>query len=268
MQGLQNAAKTKLFTAVDEEGGSVSRIGSNPSMEAVYLPDMASIGASGDTDRAENAGYLIGTDLLQIGFNIDFAPVADVYFNTQNPVIGERAFSSDPQTAATMVEACVKGFQQSGVLCTLKHFPGHGDASADSHNDTAIVNKSIEELEACELVPFTAGINAGAPLVMVGHVTYPAWDVEKPASLSHNIVTGLLRNQLNYQGLIVTDSLQMTAATNCETDGKCAALQAVEAGCDLLLMPSDLDTAVNQIVAAVQTEEIQESRIDESVRRS
>lgn len=267
LKGLQDTAKIKLFTAVDEEGGSVSRIGANSEMKAVHLPDMASIGASGDVERAEDAGYLIGTELLQLGFNLDFAPVADVYSNVQNPVIGGRAFSSDPQMAAKMVEASVKGFQKSGVLCTLKHFPGHGDASADSHSGTAAVNKSIEEIEACELIPFKEGINAGAPLVMVGHLTYPVFDAEKPASLSYNIVTGLLRNQLNYQGLIITDSLQMVAAANYETAEKCAALQAVEAGCDLLLMPNDLEAAVNQIIAAVQSGEIQESRIDESVRR-
>lgn len=267
LKELQEASVIGLFAAVDEEGGNVSRVGSNPNMKVAAFPDMHYIGESGDTARAKNVGYLIGKDLLRLGFNLDFAPVADVNCNIQNSVIGTRAFSSDPQVAAEMVAACVDGFQQSGVLCTLKHFPGHGDASADSHNGTAIVNKSLEELENCELIPFVAGIDAGAPLVMVGHITCPALDGEKPASLSKAVVTTLLREKMGYSGLIVTDSLQMAAATNYEMDGRCAALQAVEAGCDLLLMPENLEAAVNQIVVAVQNGEIQENRIDESVLR-
>ena len=140
LKELQEASVLGLFAAVDEEGGNVSRVGSNPNMKVAAFPDMHYIGESGDTVRAKNVGYLIGKDLLSLGFNLDFAPVADVNCNIQNSVIGTRAFSSNPQVAAEMVAACVEGFQQSGVLCTLKHFPGHGDASADSHNGTAIVN--------------------------------------------------------------------------------------------------------------------------------
>ena len=267
ISGLQEASPLGLFISVDEEGGTVARLGSNPSMGTTSFGDMADIGASGDPEQAYQVGYTIGSQLMELGFNLDFAPVADVYSNPDNPVIGRRAFSSDPEVAAEMVGACVEGFGDSGILCTLKHFPGHGDTATDSHYGAARSEKTLEELEACEFLPFQSGIQAGAKLVMVGHISLPAVTGEDtPGCLSPDIVTGLLRQQLGFEGLAVTDSLSMQAITDAYTPGETAVL-AVQAGMDLLLMPSDLEGAVEGLLAAVESGDLTEARIDESVLR-
>lgn len=267
ISGLQEASPLGLFISVDEEGGTVARLGNNPAMGTTSFGDMADIGASGDPEQAYQVGATIGDDLGALGFNLDFAPVADVYSNPQNPVIGRRAFSSDPQVAAEMVEACVEGFEDSGMLCTLKHFPGHGDTDTDSHYGAARSDKTLEELETCEFVPFQAGIQAGADLVMVGHISLPQVTGEDtPACLSQDIVTGLLRQQLGFEGLAVTDSLSMQAITDAYTPGETAVL-AIQAGMDLLLMPADLEEAVNGVLEAVESGDLTQQRIDESVLR-
>lgn len=263
---LQAASSHTLFLGVDEEGGSVSRVGANDAMGVVRLPPMGQLGQDNDPQKAWAAGYLIGSGLRELGFNLDFAPVADVNTNPQNTVIGQRAFSSDPVMATELVRACVKGFNASGILCTLKHFPGHGDTIQDSHQEAAILERTQAELESGELLPFEAGIQAGAPLVMVGHIICTAVDPSYPASLSPAVITGLLRQQMQFDGLIVTDSLQMNAVMPYQGT-ECAGLLALKAGCDLLLMPANLDQAVQQILDAVARGEVSESRIDESVRR-
>lgn len=267
LSGLQAASPLGLFLSVDEEGGSVARLGRNPAMGTTSFPAMGEIGATGDPEQAYHVGLTIGGELGELGFNLDFAPVADVNSNPDNPVIGDRAFSSDPVEAAEMVAACVAGFRDSGTLCTLKHFPGHGDTATDSHYGAASSDKTLEELEACEFLPFRAGIEAGAELVMVGHIALPAVTGEDtPACLSYDIVTGLLRQELGFEGLAVTDSLSMEAVTDTYAPGEAAVL-AVEAGMDLLLMPEDLDAAVEGILEAVETGALTEARIDESVGR-
>ena len=267
LSGLQEASPLGLFLSVDEEGGTVARLGSNPAMGTTDFGDMADIGASGDPEQAYQVGATIGGELLELGFNLDFAPVADVYSNPDNPVIGRRAFSSDPEVAAEMVAACVEGFGDSGILCTLKHFPGHGDTATDSHYGAARSDKTLEELECCEFLPFQAGIQAGAGLVMVGHISLPAvTGDDTPACLSRDIVTGLLRQQLGFEGLAVTDSLSMQAITDAYSPGETAVL-ALQAGMDLLLMPSDLEGAVDGVLAAVDSGALTEDRIDESVLR-
>lgn len=267
ISGLQEASPLGLFISVDEEGGTVARLGSNPAMGTTDFGDMADIGASGDPEQAYQVGATIGSELLELGFNLDFAPVADVYSNPDNPVIGRRAFSSDPEVAAEMVAACVEGFGDSGILCTLKHFPGHGDTATDSHYGAARSDKTLEELENCEFLPFQAGIQAGAGLVMVGHISLPAvTGDETPACLSQDIVTDLLRRQLGFEGLAVTDSLSMQAITDAYTPGETAVL-AIQAGMDLLLMPSDLEGAVDGVLAAVESGALTQDRIDESVLR-
>lgn len=267
LSAIQAASPLGLFLSVDEEGGSVARLGSNPAMGTTSFPAMGEIGATGDPEQAYNVGLTIGGELGELGFNLDFAPVADVNSNPDNPVIGDRAFSSDPVEAAEMVAACVAGFRDSGTLCALKHFPGHGDTATDSHYGAASSDKTLEELEACEFLPFRAGIEAGAELVMVGHIALPAVTGEDtPACLSYDIVTGLLRQKLGFDGLAVTDSLSMEAVTGAYAPGEAAVL-AVEAGMDLLLMPEDLDAAVEGILEAVETGALTEARIDESVAR-
>ena len=261
---LQASASTGLFLAVDEEGGLVSRVGSNAAMGATCFGPMGDVSSE---DEAYNVGLTIGNDLKALGFNLDFAPVADVNSNPSNPVIGTRAFSDDPQETADLVAACVSGFRDSGILCTLKHFPGHGDTDTDSHYGEAKTMKTQSELESCELIPFAAGIAAGAELVMVGHITAPNITGEtEPASLSHYFVTELLRNSMGFEGVIITDSMRMEAITDSYSAGE-AALLAMEAGCDIVLMPDDLEAAVTAVVEAIENGSMSESDLDSSVLR-
>lgn len=265
--GLQSCAPTGLFIAVDEEGGTVARLGRNSAMGMTAFPSMQAIGDTGDPSGAYEVGLTIGSELGRYGFNLDFAPVTDVNSNPDNPVIGERAFSSDAQTAAEMVASCVQGFSDSGMLCTLKHFPGHGDTAADSHLGAAETGKTLEELEACELLPFRSGIRAGAAFVMVGHIAAPnVTGDQTPASLSYEITTELLREELGFVGVAVTDSMQMRAVTDQYGAGE-AAVRAIQAGIDIILMPEDLDQAVEGVLDAVRSGEIPGDRIDESVLR-
>ncbi|MBP0961884.1 MAG: hypothetical protein J5864_07045, partial [Oscillospiraceae bacterium] len=229
LKKVKSRTKTGLFISVDEEGGEIARVGNNPDMETQTFPDTSTIGDSGNAEEAYNEGLAIGKDLKKLGFNFDFAPVADVNSNKKNPVIGTRAFSSDPAVVSQMVERSVAGFRDSGVICTLKHFPGHGDTETDSHLGYAETKKTLEELESCELIPFKAGIAAGAPVVMAGHITAPSvTNNDIPASLSKDIITGILREKLGFTGLVVTDSLQMKAITDRYTSAE-AAVMALEA---------------------------------------
>ena len=267
IQNLQSYAKTPLFIAVDEEGGTVARLGKNPSMETTVFPAMKEIGASGDPQEAYRVGYTIGSEMKELGFNLDFAPVADIWSNPENTVIGSRAFGSDAKTVAEMIAACVKGFQESDTLCTLKHFPGHGDTKADSHYGMAESLKTLEELYDCELVPFQAGIEVGVPFIMIGHISLPNITVDNvPVTLSKEIVTDLLRNEMGYQGIIITDSMSMGAITERYSSGE-SAVQAILAGVDVILMPKNLQDAAQGILEAVEERRITEERINESVLR-
>lgn len=264
---VQSFSKLGLLIAVDEEGGSVARLGNNDAMGITSFPPMGTIGESGDAGRAYTVGYTIGSEISELGFNLDFAPVADVNSNPDNEVIGTRAFSSNPQTAAEMVSECVKGFRDSGMLCTLKHFPGHGDTDADSHYGEAETEKTVDELKRCEWIPFRAGIQAGAEFVMVGHISAPNITNEAvPASLSRDMVMKLLREELGFEGIIISDSMSMQAVTDRFSPEE-AAVKAIEAGIDILLMPENLPDAAEGLLAAVESGEIAEERINESVLR-
>lgn len=263
---FQAASPTPLFIAVDEEGGLVRRLGSNPNMGFTQIGAMGTIA---DAEAANAVGLTIGAELKELGFNLDFAPVADVNTNPKNPVIGSRAFRSDGTEAAELVAACTKGFVQSGVISCLKHFPGHGDTVQDSHRGYAESTKTMEELEQTEFLPFQSGIQAGAPLVMMGHITLPnvAGSDGLPASLSPFWMQEVLREKLGFTGLIVTDSLEMGAVTSAYPNKGDSSLQAFLAGADLLLMPDSLTKAVAAIRASVENGTIPESRIDESLLR-
>lgn len=254
---LQAMSEIPLLVSVDEEGGTVARVG--PALGMTTLNSMFHYRAEG-TDRARENARALAEGLASLGFNVDFAPVADVWTNPANTVIGARAYSDDPQQAAELVAAAVEGFQLGGVSATLKHFPGHGDTQEDSHNGAAYAYKTLPELMECEMLPFRAGIEAGAELVMVAHITLPALDAERPATLSEAVVTDLLRGELGFSGLVVTDALSMGAITQAYGDE--AALLALEAGCDLLLLPEDASAA-----AALILERADPARIDESVKR-
>ncbi len=258
----QDAAEYGLFVAVDEEGGTVARL-----MNALgtrRLGPMYDYRAEGP-DRARENAAVIGEDIRSYGFNLDFAPVADVWTNSGNTVIGRRAYSDDPEEAAELVAAAVEGFHDTGAMCTLKHFPGHGDTTADSHTGAAVVELSREEIEKLQFPPFASGIDAGADMVMVGHLTCPALD-DEIATVSRGIVTEILRGELGFEGVVITDSLQMSAASKEYSPGQLA-VRAIDAGVDILLMPEDLREALDALNAAVDSGELTEERINESVKR-
>ncbi len=263
IKSLQNASKLPLFVSVDEEGGKVARLGNNPDMETTKFPNMADIKTQ---DEAYNVGKVIGSEIKELGFNLDFAPVADVNSNPHNPIIGVRSFGSDPQHVATQVAAAVNGFHSSGMLCTLKHFPGHGDTKTDSHLGYTQEDKTLEQLYQTEFVPFKAGISAGADFVMVGHISVPeVTGNDLPATLSPKMI-GILRNELNFDGLIITDALKMGAISDRFTSGE-AAVMSLQAGTDVLLRPEDLDSAIRGVVDAVKNGTLTEERINQSVLR-
>lgn len=264
---FQSASKIPMIVAVDEEGGAVARLANH---EAFFLPKYTSardIGKTGDPEQARQMGRTIGGYLRFYGFNLDFAPVADVDSNPANPVIGRRAYSTDAQQTAQMVAAAVEGFHEAGMLCTVKHFPGHGDTGQDSHYGTATSYKTWEEMKAMEMLPFEAGIAAGADVVMTAHITTPNATTDGlPASLSYTMITERLRGELGFQGVIVTDSLGMYAIKNHFTPEQ-AAVAALRAGVDVLLMPRDLRAAFDGVVQAVEDGTLSEERLNESVRR-
>ena len=264
---FQSASKIPMIVAVDEEGGAVARLANH---EAFSLPKYTStrdIGKTGDPERARQMGRTIGGYLRFYGFNLNFAPVADVDSNPANPVIGRRAYSTDAQQTAQMAAAAVEGFHEAGMLCTVKHFPGHGDTGQDSHYGTATSYKTWEEMKAMEMLPFEAGIAAGADVVMTAHITTPNATTDGlPASLSYTMITERLRGELGFQGVIVTDALEMNAIKNHFTPAE-SAVAALRAGVDVLLMPSDLRAAFDGVVQAVEDGTLSEERLNESVRR-
>lgn len=264
-RSLSAISRIPLFLSVDEEGGAVARLAQNSAFQLPTYKNAAAVGASGNPQDAWAMGSTIGQYLSEYGFNLNFAPVADVNTNPRNPVIGSRAFSSDAVTAAAMAAAFTAGLNQQGIIGTYKHFPGHGDTAEDSHSGLAVNHKTREELEICEWIPFReAGI---ADLVMVGHIALPQVTGDMtPATLSRQIVTELLKGQLGFTGLVVTDSMQMGAITGSFTSGD-AAVAALAAGCDLILMPEDLPEAFDAVLAALADGTLSMEWLDETVYR-
>lgn len=264
---LQAASGTGLLVAVDEEGGSVARLANAAGFTLPKYQSAQAVGATGDPANARAMGQTIGGYLKEYGINLDLAPVADVNTNPANTVIGKRAFSPDPAAAAQMVAAAVQGFHDAGMLCTLKHFPGHGDTAEDSHYGTATSTRTWAEMQAVEMQPFAAGIAAGADVVMAAHITTPnATQDGLPASLSYTMLTERLRGELGFAGVICTDSLAMKAISDHYTPAQ-AAVMALNAGADILLMPASLPEAFDGVLQAVQDGTISEERLNESVRR-
>ena len=251
-----------LFISVDEEGGVVARCAEK--LGTTEFSPMYTYRAEG-VDKAYSNAYTIAQDIASLGFNLDFAPVADTWSNPDNSVIGTRAYSDDFSETAALVASAVKGFSDGGVACTIKHFPGHGDTAEDSHIGMACSYKTIAELEKQEYLAFESGIAAGADMVMVGHITMVNVD-NMPASLSKTFITDELRNKLGFDGVIITDALGMGALSNYYSSDEIA-VEVVRAGGDILLMPADLSRAITGIENAVASGEITEQRINESVVR-
>lgn len=268
IENTKSYSKYPLWIGVDEEGGSlVARVAGSGIMDVPTYPDMIEIGNSGDLQAAYEVGSGIGSYLSDLGFNLDFAPVADVLTNPDNPAIGVRSFGPDAQLDAQMVAQVVQGLQETGVSACVKHFPGHGDTDSDSHEGQTVSNRTLEELRAEEFLPFQAGIDAGVDFVMVGHISLPEVTGDMtPSSLSEQVVTGLLREELGYDGIVVTDSMQMQAITQFYSPSE-AAVQAIQAGVDLILLPQDFQSAYEGVLAAVNDGTLSEERIDASLER-
>ena len=257
----QSYSKLPLFISADEEGGNVGRL--MYKLGTTWVNSMYSYKDEG-ADTAYANAKTIGTDMVSCLFNTDFAPVADVWTNPANTVIGDRAYSDDFEQAAELVASAVRGFTDAGVICCLKHFPGHGDTSTDTHEGAAVVSKSLDELRAGEFLPFVSGIEAGADMVMIGHITVTSVDPE-PATISKAIITDVLRGELGWDGVVIRDSLDMGALAGYDNGEVC--VKFLEAGGDILLGIPDIEAALTSLEAAVTDGRLTESRIDESVQR-
>ena len=258
------AAPYPLFLAVDEEGGSVARVAS----AGIGTPvDSASaIGATGDTGKAYEAGTTIGSTLSSLGFNLDLAPVADLA-SVENSFMAQRVYGKDAATAAPFVTAMIQGLMEQNVTPCLKHFPGNGATSQDVHTGQAVSDRTLEQFQAEEFAVFQAGIDAGAPMVMVSLMAAPALTgSNEPCALSSEVVTGLLRGQLGFNGVVITDALNMSAVSEYYAADE-AAILALKAGCDMLLMPEDFEKAYNGVLQAVRDGVISEERVNDSLRR-
>ena len=265
LSGTVSKSRYPLFLAVDEEGGTVSRVAQS-SIGVIQVGDMASIGESGDTTQAYEAGLTIGTYLKDLGFNLDFAPIADVADSGKN-TLGDRVFGSDAALVGDMVANMVDGIEGTGTSSCLKHFPGIGYVEGDTHDGRVETEKTLDEMRDSDFIPFKAGIDAGADFVMVSHITVSSVEEDAvPSTLSKTIVTDILRNELGFQGVIITDAMDMGAITKYYTADE-AAVQAIAAGADMLLMPEDFQAAYEAVLAAVQDGIISEERIDASLER-
>ena len=252
---------------IDEEGGRVARIANNENFDVEKFESMSAIGATGDAQNAYYCGNTIGTYLHRYGFDIDFAPVADVNTNPENIVIGARAFSDDPQVAAPMVTGYLQGLKDAGITGCIKHFPGHGDTKADTHYGYAQSLKTWDEMLSCELITFKAGIQWGTQLIMTAHIAAPnVTGTDVPATMSPLILQDKLRGELGYQNLIITDAMEMGAITQQYTNAE-AAVGTLQAGADIVLGPQNFVEAFDAVVQAVEDGVLTEQRIDQSVRR-
>jgi beta-N-acetylhexosaminidase len=252
---------------IDEEGGRVSRIANNPNFNVKKYESMAAIGATGDPQNAYECGNTIGTYLKRYGFDIDFAPVADVNTNPENVVIGPRAFSDAPAVAASMVVNYLQGLKDAGITGCIKHFPGHGDTKADTHYGYASTQKTWEEMLNCEMVTFKAGIQWGCQLVMTAHIGAPkVTGSDVPSTMSPIILQDKLRGELGYQNIIITDAMEMGAITQQYTSAE-GAVGSIKAGVDIVLGPRYFTEAFDAVMAAVNNGTLSEERINQSVRR-
>ncbi len=261
IEKAQSYSKIPLFVGVDEEGGRVSRL------KKAGVTTFAPMGKLKTEKEAQSVGRTLGKELKELGFNVDFAPVADVLVNSKNSEIGDRSFGSDADKVSKMVGAFVPAIEGEGVSAVLKHFPGHGSTGVNSHTGYSESKRTLSELRECEFKAFSAGIEAGADFVMVSHMTaVSAVKSSLPSSLSKEMITDLLKGELGFEGIVITDALDMGAVTDFYSSGD-AAVMAVEAGADMLLMPENLGEAFDALLSAVKSGRLKEERINESVRK-
>ncbi len=265
ISNTQSYSEIPLMIGVDEEGGRVSRLSGIGVTDRV--DPMGSYGSARDEGAVYALGQHFAESLTDMGFNVNYAPVADIVTNPDNTEIGDRSFSEEPAVAAAMVVQMVKGMQDGGLISCLKHFPGHGSTSADSHYGRSVSERTLDELRNAEFIPFAAGVEAGVELVMMSHMSLPnVTGSDVPCDLSYEVVTGLLREELGFEGVIISDSHEMAAITAYYSCGEAAVL-AVKAGCDVVLMPESKQAAANALLEAVADGTLSEARINESVLR-
>lgn len=256
-----------IFLSVDEEGGQVARVGSNPAFGVEKIGNMSDVGSRGDTQEAYEVGSTIGAYLSDLGFNMDAAPDTDVLTNPNNQVVKYRSFSSDPQLVTEMAASELRGLNEQGIIGMYKHFPGHGGTTDDSHEGYAYVDDTLEELKSGAFVPFQDGIGNGIQVIMVSHISCPNVTGDNtPATLSKMMITDILRNDMGFDGMVITDAMNMGAITAQYSSSE-AAVAALNAGVDMLLMPEDFQSAYQGVLGAVKDGTVSEERIDESVRR-
>ncbi len=255
------------FLGVDEEGGTVARIGKGATFGVERIGDMRAVGDQEDPKEAERVGTVIGSYLSELGFTLDFAPVADVLTNPENKVIGNRSFGTDPTLVSDMIVAEMRGLEDAGVWAVLKHYPGHGATLGDSHQGYAYTDKTLDELMEAELVPFQRGIEEGIHFIMAAHISVPSVTGDDvPCTLSSYMITDVLRERMGYDGIVVTDAMNMGAVSQ-HYDSAEAAVRALQAGVDLILMPADFHSAYEGVLDAIEAGKLTEERIDESVKR-
>ncbi len=259
------ARQIPLFVGIDQEGGWVIRLKEG----ATVLPGNMALGATNSTELAERAGEITAVELAAVGVNLNFAPVMDVSNNPDNPVIGRRSFGESPELVSRLGISYIRGLQRNGVLATAKHFPGHGDTTVDSHFELPTVSHDLERIHALELQPFRAAIDADVAAIMTAHIIYPAFDANRPATLSPTILTDLLRKELGFDGLLITDDMEMKAIDDRYRSGE-AAVMAVEAGADIVMVlwtPTKQIEVFDALLSAVKSGRISQARLDQSVER-
>ncbi len=258
-----NAEIPPLFISVDQEGGRVARLGE----PFTRFPSMSCLGQAESDNLAYRFGLAMGKEMRAVGVNMDYAPVLDVHSNPNNPIIGHRALDSNPARVARLGAEVIRGFYDAGVIPVGKHFPGHGDTSQDSHLTLPQVERTRESLEQAELIPFAHAIGQGLEVIMTAHVVYPAWDAEHPATFSHFIMNDVLRNSLHFEGLIMSDDLEMQAVEN---KLESIPLLGTQAGIDMFLICHDLgkvSTLQDSMIRDIENGKIPRSSIDNSLAR-
>jgi beta-N-acetylhexosaminidase len=262
---LQAAGGGRLWMTIDEEGGVLTH--ASRVEPSIKMPTMAAYASRGDVNAYYQDMCRTGDMLRSMGYHINWAPVCDLNTNPDNPIIGDRAFGNDPKIASKFIQAGVQALKESGMISCLKHFPGHGDTKEDSHKGSATVSHTMDRFRKVELVPFEAGISAGAEMVMMGHILTPnATSDGLPATFSQYWCNEILRKAMGFEGVIVSDALNMRAISQFHEPGEAAVL-ALEAGCDVLLMPASFHLAYQGVLEAVHNGRIKENRIDEAIER-
>lgn len=261
----ENKNNVPLFFGIDQEGGRIAKLPG----DLRAIPSHFEIGKQNDPSFAFEIGTVLGKLVSSFGFNVNFAPVLDINSNPENPVIGDRSFGINPDVVSKLGIQMMKGIQGENIIPAIKHFPGHGDTSVDSHDELPVVQKTMPELEQMELIPFKQAIAEGADMVMIAHILLPSIDLEFPSSMSEAIITDLLREKIGFDGVVITDDMTMEAITNSFDIGK-ASVMSVKAGADIVMVAHEFENVVKAITAlttAVENGEITEERIDQSVER-